>query len=478
MARKARVRWSEVAGAWRSDVGPRNEAGRRTAVHFRTRTLSGGEVEELPNTPAGERKAATLLEEYLRERDRREAQAEVDKHDPELHEVVEMYLEHVLATKKPKTAQAYRERLDVVMQYQAGGQERLGYRRVGTLTIGDGAKMVKVWKDKGYSPNYITNGLLLTVKACLNWAATVDHAREPTQIIKVNPWAQVKGPEAGLSERDLVSRDELAAYLSLAWMQANAWKPDANRRCSGCRRADRKIERRCQRTHAPRQTLARTTVLLVRCQYHCGTRPGELCLATWSGWNPQADRDPATGQWWGLITIWGKNTERKKAMRQIPVRPILARAIERIRAISYHHPEFIFGHLAKEGKQEQSAWPPKVVGWKNSSELARRIRLWRIEGIMLAAESERTRLIKAGLAPDQAAAQVLKMPSPYNVGITLYTLRHTFYTDAIEGGETFERAGAVGDTGAATIEKTYFRHRMRSRFETARRIAKDRKIEG
>lgn len=477
MAHKPKVRWSEAANAWRCDVGPKGPSGRRAAVHFRTRDLPGGGVEELPNTATGRKKATELLDIYLGERDKVEAQAEVDRLDPPLRDVVDLYLEHIAATKAPRTLDGYTERLQTVQGFRFPDGSLLGNRRVGSLTHADGVRMVKKWQAAGHGPNYITNCLLLTLKACLNWAAKVIPDRQPPQIVPANPWAALVGPEPEPGERELVSRPELAAFLRLAWAQANAWKPDANRRCSGCRRADTPRQHRCTRCHAARQTLARTTVLLIRCQYHCGTRPGELCAATWQGWEPRAYRDPDTGQWWGLISIRGKNTAKKKVMRSIPVRPSLARAIERIRAIPYHDPTYIFAHLAREAKGDDArhptkgdAWPPAVVRWADSGELARRVRLLRIGGIALARDRMAGRLIRGGMTPEAAAAQSERTPPPFDPKLTLYTLRHSFYTDAIEGGETFERAGAVGDTGAATIEKTYFRNRKRSRFETAKRI--------
>lgn len=182
-------------------MGPRGKGGRRAAVHLRARPLPGGGAEELPNTEAGRRKATDLLEEDLRGRDRREARAEADSRDPMFAEVAELDLEHVAATKAPRTATAYRERLQVAQRYAPPGGEMLGFRRVASLTHADGVRMVKAWRAAGRSPNYITNGLLLTVKACLNWAAAADPVREPARLIPANPWADLAGPGPASSSR-------------------------------------------------------------------------------------------------------------------------------------------------------------------------------------------------------------------------------------------------------------------------------------
>jgi hypothetical protein len=112
MPRKAKVRWCATGNAWRSDVGPYgrpNAAGkaRRTPVYFR----------QIPRTERGRRLAEEQLERYLRDRDRRAAEATSEASDlPVLDGIVGPYLDAVAAKvrevgRSEKTLRSHRERL-------------------------------------------------------------------------------------------------------------------------------------------------------------------------------------------------------------------------------------------------------------------------------------------------------------------------------------------------------------------------------
>src|SRR5438067_1213160 len=112
MPRKAKVRWCETGNAWRSDVGPYGRPGkggrpRRTPVYFR----------EIPRTEKGRRQAEGALEEYLRKRYKREAEATHDAGDPRVWEgLVKPFLEALAARvaadgRSENTLRSHRERL-------------------------------------------------------------------------------------------------------------------------------------------------------------------------------------------------------------------------------------------------------------------------------------------------------------------------------------------------------------------------------
>src|SRR5687767_6656453 len=122
MPQKPRVRWHAAANAWRSDVGPHGEPGgagrsRRTPVYFR----------EIPNTPKGRVAAERRLEEYLRARDRREAESTEEAGNPRVWpEVIRPYLEWIEAqvesgAMEPRTLRSHRERLTRWLEFAPDG---------------------------------------------------------------------------------------------------------------------------------------------------------------------------------------------------------------------------------------------------------------------------------------------------------------------------------------------------------------------
>jgi hypothetical protein len=459
MPRKARVFWHGPTNAWRSDVGPFNDKGRRTPVYFR----------EIPPTEKGRRLAQERLEAYLKGRDKAEAAATEDGSNPRVWAgVVRPYLaefqKRVDADERgERTLRSHAERLKRFLDFTPDEGPyagiRMGDRLALTLTDDDGAWLVADLKArslrrpkggdgaepreaKGCGPRRII-GILRSVNACFNWAASDIPGREPRRILPANPFRglQVDRPVRG--PRKLPTRAEFARFLRHARAEVEAWTPIGveTKRCSGCVRTGRTSGPGCRRSHNRRALFDRAVLLLCRVQFHVGARPDELCRATRGevpipgttetvpGWEPRAWRDPALDQWWGRIIVFAKTTRVTGELRRITVPPTLSRAIERFLARGLH-PERIFPRLSRGG---EGTW--------DSTALAGKVRPWRDD---------------AGLGRH----------------FVLYALRHRMYTAAVhEADLTADRAGAVGGSSGQTVRANYLHADDRAIFEAARRIA-------
>jgi integrase len=451
MARKPGVYWDPTAESWRSNVGEFSDKnGRRKPVYFRG----------YPNTDKGKRAAAAELAAFLAERDRLEAERRQDRRNPRVLEgVVLPWLDHLNGLVErdecsPKTLKSHRERIKRFIQFAPGkgphARVKLGDRLAASLSDDDLALFVVHLRETGCGARRV-DGVLRSVDACFNWAARPVAGRDPKRILPENPFAGFERPAVPKRKRTLPTRLDVARLLRAGRAEVEAWTPISGR-CAGCVRAKR-YGGRCRRSHNQRAVNYRLVLLLCRLQAACGTRPDELCRATWlevklpgepagvPGWDPRAHRDPETGHWWGLLTVFGKTSRVKGELRRIAVPPVLARAIERVRAMGLD-PEWIFPRLRRSdatGRAVSGRWEPTA--------LASRVRRWRE---------------RAGLSPE----------------FVLYALRHAVYTRAVHvAGLTADQAGLVGGTGAATVRSTYLHADTRAIFEGARRIRRAR-LEG
>ncbi len=428
MPRPPKCHWSDRERAWRSDVGPRGTNGRRTAVYFR---------QVGPRDVPG---AARALVAYLAERDAREDAEAESLTNPRLVDLANTYLRHARSlsgedARAPRTLATHRERLRRFLKLKDPAGVLLGNRLAASLTDTDGARALAKLKADGCGPRRI-DGILRSVNAVLNWAASPEPGREPRRIIPANPFAGLKGPRLPRGAKRLITRAEMAAFLRSAWRQVNVFKLVEGRRCSGCHRSGKRHKGPCRRSHNPTALYDRATLLMVRCQFYAGTRPGELCAATWEDWQPRGWTDPATGLAWGVLSVRGKMTSRTGHLRTILVPPALARGIEQQRTGPTAHPDRIFPRRAARG-----------VGMWNSVDLSAKVRRWRIA---------------AGLGPH----------------FVLYRMRTTFYTEAVEAGLTADQAGAVGGTSAKVVEASYFQRRVAALGQAAARVDRSRRGRG
>jgi integrase len=437
MPRRVHLRWHK--GAWCADVGPHSpKTGRRTRVYFR----------EIPDTPKGRRAAEAALESYLKDRDKREAQAAHDPSHPRLWEgIIRPYLAHIEALVDAgklaeRTLKTHNERLKRLLDFEPAegpfAGVKLGQRLAAGLDEDDAARLVAGLREQGCGPRRV-DGILRSADAAFNWAAKPVAGRTPKRILLANPFAGYARERVPRKGRKLPTRAEFAAFLRAARVQVEAWTPVSGR-CSGCVRAGR-LGAACRRSHNRRALFDRAVLLLCRVQFHVGTRPDELCGATWGevsmpeggmslpGWTARHWRDDR-GLWWGRLVVFGKTSRAKGELRRIAVPPRFPRAIERLGRAGLHG-RWIFPRLGRGGA---------LGGRWDSTALATKVRPWREA---------------AGLGSH----------------FVLYALRHGMYTRAVhDAGLTADQAGAVGGTGAETVRSTYLHADDRAIFEHARRM--------
>jgi integrase len=437
MPQPARIRWhppKSAKGKWRSDVGPLGKGKRRTPVYF-----------EYPNSPAGRRAAELALEAYLRDRDRRDAAEALSLQNPTVFGLVVSYLRWFgeLVARDERSARTLRSHAERLRHWVGPDGMMMDDRSIRGLGDDDATRFLADLKAQGCGPRRRL-GILRSVNACLNWAADPLPGREPRRILEVNPFKGVKVGAAPKTRRQLVTRAELARFLRVTWRAVNRWTPIEGRRCSGCVRAKRVLPpgARCRRSHARRTMHDRALLVLIRLQGYAGTRPSELCRATWGptaqhpeiGWQPRAKQDP-NGHWWGLLTIWGKTSRVTGQLRRVPVPPILVRAIERIRRLGLND-TYIFPRASRTGS-----------GLWDSSDLSVEVKKWRDA---------------AGLGKH----------------VVLYGMRHRWYTQALHrAGLTGEQAGAVGGTSGQVVRDTYLQEDEGAILDLAFRAAEPARAE-
>lgn len=317
-------------------------------------------------------------------------------------------------------------------------------RRLSTITDDDGQALLDAMKAEKLSSVRIA-GVLSAAKTMFGWASKNVAGRTPKKIIPENPFASLRATIVTTPKRHLPTVEETAQFFRAARQDVEAWSPECGR-CAGCKKSQRRGK--CRRSHNTRSIHYRALLVLLRLQVYAGTRPSELCRATWGptdrhpdiGWNPRAWQDPRTGlailgpetgqpvkhpktgeiirdaetgHWWGQIVVWGKTTRATNRLRRIAVPPALVRDIERIREYGLHS-TYIFPRLTRGGS---GCWPVEGID--------RHVRRWR------------------------AVAELGPHFVPYN-------FRHRMYTRAIHSGRlTADMAGAVGGTAGQTVARTY-----------------------
>jgi len=440
---RPKVRWHERSNAWRSDVGPVKEGGRRTPVYFR----------EIPNTDKGRRQAQRMLEEYVRRRDEELESRRADNITLTVGEVCRLYLAQSAAQVKAgkRSAETHRshvDRLKRVLGLAGAGGVEVGHMPAARFSDDDAHRIAEDLAAEGCGPMRV-RGVLMSCNAVFEWASRPIRGRDPKILVRANPFRGVRGEAIVRAARQVITRDDLAKFLRSARSRSLGAFSVESGRCGACRLSARQGDRThrnpesthaCQRSHGARAVHERLLWVLARLQFAVGSRPKELCEAQWSevevgdarvsGWEPRAWKDPATGHWWGLITVFGKTTRSTGRLRQVQVPPALARSIERIRAQGLHE-TWIFPRRAV-GKATEGRWTTQALdGWVRRHRDA------------------------AGLPG----------------GFVLYAARHGMYTRAVQvAGLTGEQAGAVGGTSGEVVRRVYVQGDAAAQFESAARI--------
>lgn len=404
--REPKLTWDDAAGAWRANCGPWVETKDGKRRRGRRRFYVGKKEKA---------RARELMLAELRERQEAEARGLEEAGNPSVESVAELYLAHCAAAAgrgelAARTYHTHAERLGYFAAWSPAGQDRdrYGLRRAREMRGSDLQRLARAMREAGASPHYI-GGVMASAQACWAWAARPEPDRTPERILPDDPFKGAKKPKIPQGQPRYATRGELAALLRFAWRQANRWTAGTRGRCMACMKAGKPAP--CRRGHNPTNELDRACVLLVRLIYHAGCRPGEACRATWADFHPAE----------GTIVLRRHKTSAKTGKPRIVVLPPgLVRALARWRTRAAADPEILFPH--RPGRSGARAW--------GSTALAAKVR-----------ESWRGPAIAAGakLSPD----------------LTLYTLRHTFVTDARPAGLTHAQVGALVGTSERMVQQTY-----------------------
>lgn len=365
---------------------------------------------EIPNTPAGRRKAVEWMEGVLRELEDRVVTGE----DWTLNDLRLAYLtwckrrtaERLM---KPHTFNGHRKHLNLICRATRSGKTYGQFlaRELTTKAIGD---LVKAWKTPtkdregnerpGKGATTIRNRLG-SLQAMLNWASSPRDDRPIERLIPANPIAGYELPKAEYQGDRYAPAEEVEAFL--AWLDDRAAK----------------VEGFVGR-------FERLTARLVRMAAETGARPGELCALEWRHYD--ADQ---------RVILFPpdehKTGGKTKRPRLVLITPELAAMLEEIRSDPKRHPSFVFTHSVRrkgstEAEREQGA------AW-NSNALSRRIKILRREAIA------------AGLKLEDKGVKRMH----------LYRLRHTHITSAMQSPEkpSIVDVATMHGTSVKMIETTY-----------------------
>lgn len=341
MPRPPSVWWCKKDRCWLTSVGGRvsEKSGRRRPS--RNRDIGPPEG---PDRVRNERMAHEWLEGLLEAERRQERSAT----EPLLKELVSAYLAARAGRLAARPLHGYRERLETFCLFKAGGH-LYGNRPVRDLKAGDLARFIRAKQEDGCGPVYI-NSILLSVNACLNWAARPIADRVPERILKENPFVGVERPRNPAPERRYAGRVAHEAFFEYA--------------------AVRTILRHDRDSLGWR--FDRLTLCLFRFVQATGCRPSEACRLRWGmiDWKASVAR------------MDGKSTHATGRKRVIAIPSATLRLLRGIEGLPGRHPEFVFTHGSRDG-----ARPPAEGRWAglpwNTNALDHKFRQWRDEAIAI-----------------------------------------------------------------------------------------------
>jgi integrase len=244
-----------------------------------------------------------------------------------------------------RTVEGHAERLDGFAAFRHGGK-RYGELVASRLRPADLSRFIRDCQGRGLAPGYI-NSIALSVNAMLNWAARPVHDRAPgwpERILAENPFKGVERPKVPAPPKRYVGLRARRAFHEYAIVRA-LLHPAA----SSASRYDRLF------------------VALIRFCEETGCRPGEACRLEWR--HIQWDEARAV--------LRGKSTAKTGRPRVLPLVPSVLRMLRAIERLPGRHADYVFTHLARDGKGRREAGDLAGIPWKVAA-LDQKLRLWRL----------------------------------------------------------------------------------------------------
>jgi integrase len=410
MGKRASVRWHEKAGCYCSDAGEPvvDKSGRlrRQTVYFRGIAKSD------------RRKAQDALDRLVQTRE----EQIVTEGDLKIGQLVQLYLAWSEGHARPLTFTGHRKILSKFLRATHGAKS---YRDklAKDFTATDLTRIISAWLNAGHGPNYIGR-MVASVQAMLNWAAAPIADREPERLILANP---IKGfsheaTRAPRSPDRFAPDEEIASFLGFLRKRIEGLGGENVKRFEGM------------------------TADMIEVAALTGARPGELRVAEWTDYDPEAVELGA--ETWGRIRL---DTERWKAggktgeFREVFLPPEAVAIIERIKAHPNHHPRFIWTH--KRGARSATRGADvRVHGepWSESSLPTKILKLRRIAiaaGVALADKGENR--------------------------FVLYRLRHTAAARLLMAGVPVALVAKILGTSPEMITRVYGSYLSKSLVEAA-----------
>jgi integrase len=380
--RAAGVFYDKRAGCWATNaLGPMRTT--KTGRRYRPRSYN----RELAHPTKDRRAAEAWLSDELR---KSTAEARPSR-DPDLHAVIEWYLEAAEKDLAPETYDRRVEQLRRAADWPAPDHpQRLGLKRASAISADDIRPFLEAMLEAGNSESYVRRGLLMALKRVFSWATNeVTPDRLPGLPLASDPLLRkLRGNVPRRAHRDL---DPLAVGRFIRW----AWR------------------RSCKMTGL-NQRFGKIAVILLQALRDTGCRPKEMCVATWSEYRVLPDG-------WGMITLptWKHKTGRKtNKERRIALSPSLVRRLEWIRGLEGRHPEHIFTHRRGSGAEDRGAPAEAGEPWTWIDAKGRQI------GDSKPLRKWFFRIVK------EARAEGVKLPE----GFRLYFLRSSYSTEAQRKG--------------------------------------------
>ena len=341
MPRPSSVWYDKKDRCWLTSVG--GEVSETSGRRKPSRNRQIGPPEG-PDRIRNERMAHEWLEALL-EAERRQERAATE---PLLKELVSTYLTAQEKRLAARTLQGYRERLETFCLFKSG-KDLYGNRLVRDFKPGDLSRFIRAKQGDGCGPLYI-NSIILSLNACLNWAARPIDDRVPERILKENPFAGVERPRNPAPEKRYAGRIAHEAFFEYAIVRA-------------CLR--HKLDSLSWR-------FDRLTIALFRFVQATGCRPSEACRLRWS----MIDWKASTA------IMVGKSTHATGRKRVIPIPSATIRMLRGIERLPDHHLEYVFTHGQRDGARPLVAGRWAGIPWVVNA-LDQKFRKWRDEAIAI-----------------------------------------------------------------------------------------------